>query len=93
MTVPTYSAGVMIVSRSSGSSMKSTFCCGGISEGFEITSTLPFVKCATYPTDGLVAIIERLNSRSSRSRTISICNRPRKPQRKPNPSATDVSGW
>src|SRR5260364_187532 len=32
------------------------------------------------------------NSRSSRSCTMSICNRPRRPQRKPEPSACDDSG-
>ncbi len=34
----------------------------------------------------------RSDSRSNRSRTMSMWSRPRKPQRKPNPSATDVSG-
>ena len=38
-------------------------------------------------TEGAVAIRSRLNSRSSRSWMISRCSRPRKPQRKPKPSA------
>ena len=38
-------------------------------------------------TDGAVAIRSRLNSRSSRSWMISRCSSPRKPQRKPKPSA------
>ena len=33
------------------------------------------------------------NSRSKRSCTISMCNKPKNPQRKPNPKATDDSGW
>src|SRR5947199_123886 len=35
---------------------------------------------------------ERANSRSSRSWTISMCSSPRKPQRNPKPSASEVSG-
>ncbi len=42
-------------------------------------------------TLGAVAIRSRLNSRSNRSRMISRWSRPRKPQRKPKPSAADVS--
>ena len=38
-------------------------------------------------TIGAVAMRSRLNSRSSRSWMISRCSRPRKPQRKPKPSA------
>ena len=43
-------------------------------------------------TPGAVVIRSRSNSRSSRSWTISMCSRPRKPQRNPKPSAVDVSG-
>ena len=41
---------------------------------------------------GAVVIRSRSNSRSSRSWTISMWSRPRKPQRKPKPSAAEVSG-
>ena len=40
----------------------------------------------------IVASSSRSYSRSSRSRTMSMCRRPRKPQRKPKPSAWEVSG-
>ena len=53
---------------------------------------LPSIRCATYSTFGAVATSERLYSRSSRSRMISMCSRPRKPHRNPKPSAPDVSG-
>src|SRR5271165_4447189 len=42
-------------------------------------------------TEGAVAMRSRLNSRSSRSWMISRCSSPRKPQRKPKPSAAEVS--
>src|SRR6201993_3795625 len=42
-------------------------------------------------TLGAVAIKLRSNSRWRRSWMISRCNRPRKPQRKPKPSAAEVS--
>ena len=45
-----------------------------------------------YTTFGAVEIRSRSNSRSSRSREISMCSRPKNPQRNPNPSATEVSG-
>ena len=43
-------------------------------------------------TLGAVVTRSRLNSRSSRSWIISMCRSPKKPQRKPKPSATEVSG-
>ena len=46
-----------------------------------------------YDTLGTVVMTSILNSRSSRSCTISMCRSPRKPQRKPNPRAIDDSGW
>ena len=55
-------------------------------------SISPFVLCTRYSTLGAVAISAKLNSRSSRSFTISMCSRPRKPQRNPKPSAPDDSG-
>jgi len=45
-----------------------------------------------YSTDGADAMRSRLNSRSSRSWTISMWSRPRKPHRNPKPSATELSG-
>ena len=46
-----------------------------------------------YDTLGTVVMTSMLNSRSRRSCTISMCRSPKKPQRKPNPNATDDSGW
>ena len=45
-----------------------------------------------YSTDGADAMRSRSNSRSRRSWMISMWSRPRKPQRKPKPSATELSG-
>jgi hypothetical protein len=52
----------------------------------------PFVCSTWYITLGVVAIRSTANSRRSRSWMISRCRSPRNPQRKPKPSATDVSG-
>ena len=43
-------------------------------------------------TVSAVVIKSRSNSRSRRSWTISICRSPRKPHRKPKPSAVELSG-
>src|SRR5437773_12214565 len=59
--------------------------------GFSTSSTAPSVLWTWYSTFGTVLIRSRLNSRSSRSRTISMWSRPRNPQRKPKPRATDAS--
>ena len=72
--------------------MKSMATASGMSAGLSTASIVPSVRCTRYSTDGAVAMRLMLNSRSSRSRTISMCNRPRKPHRKPKPSAPDVSG-
>ena len=45
-----------------------------------------------YDTFGTVVITFISNSRSRRSCTISIWSKPKKPQRKPKPNATDDSG-
>ena len=92
MIVPVYSAGVMIVSFSIGSSMWSMNWGSGMSEGLSTGKLSPFVRWAMYSTEGAVAISESPNSRSRRSRTMSMCNRPKNPQRKPKPSAALVSG-
>ena len=65
---------------------------GGSSDGFDTTCSEPSVLVMWYSTDGAVEMSDRPNSRSSRSRTISMWSRPRKPQRKPKPSAPEVSG-
>ena len=43
-------------------------------------------------TEGSVVTRSRSNSRSSRSWMTSMCSMPRKPQRKPKPRATELSG-
>src|SRR5439155_491173 len=64
----------------------------GMRLGFSTNSSDPSVRYTWYSTFGTVLIRSSVNSRSSRSRTISMCSRPRNPQRKPKPSATDDSG-
>ena len=63
-----------------------------MSAGEWTTSSLPSVSVTSYSTFGVVASSSRSYSRSSRSRTMSMWSRPRKPQRKPKPSAWLVSG-
>ena len=92
MTVPVYSLGVMMVAESIGSSMWSSRVASGSSVGLSTSSSVPSVRKARYATLGAVAMSERSNSRSRRSRTISMCRRPRKPQRKPMPRAWEDSG-
>src|SRR5215470_17597022 len=53
----------------------------GIFDGLSMSSTSPAVVRMRYCTEGAVMMSERLNSRSSRSCTISMCSMPRKPQR------------
>ena len=64
----------------------------GMSVGEWTIASLPLVSVTSYSTLGVVASSSRSYSRSRRSRTMSMCSRPRKPQRKPKPSAWLVSG-
>ena len=64
----------------------------GICAGLSTATRSPLVREHVYSTLGTVAIRSISYSRRSRSWTISRCSRPRKPQRKPKPSATEVSG-
>ncbi|MNN52228.1 hypothetical protein D3C81_1669130 [compost metagenome] len=57
-----------------------------------MVSTSPLVKVTLNTTLGAVVIRAILNSRSIRSWMISMCRRPRKPQRKPKPKAVEDSG-
>ena len=63
-----------------------------MSDGLWTSITVPSVIVTSNDTDGIVAISSRSYSRSRRSRTMSMCSSPRKPQRKPKPRASDVSG-
>ena len=58
----------------------------------DLVTTAPGVLYRVTTTDGADAMRSRSNSRSRRSWTISMCSRPRKPQRNPVPRATEVSG-
>ena len=89
---PTYSAGVMIIAVMTGSSIFSMLPGSGSFAGLSISRTSPSVVVTRYNTPGAVVTRSMSNSRSSRSWTISMWSRPRNPQRKPKPSATDVSG-
>ena len=65
----------------------------GIFDGFSTLITVAVVELDLVDhADGAVVIRSWSNSRSSRSCTISMCSRPRKPQRKPKPSAWLTSG-
>ena len=90
-TVPTKSAGVMIVANTMGSSTMSYVPGTGISAGLCTTSTSS-PRITRNSTFGAVAISSRSNSRSRRSFTMSMWSNPRNPHRNPKPSAIDVSG-
>ena len=92
MIAPMYSVGVSTVTLTYGSSMLAISLGVGIADGLSTISTRPSTSSSWYSTLGAVATSDRSYSRSSRSRTISMCSRPRNPQRKPKPSAPDVSG-
>src|SRR5215813_2047552 len=64
-----------------GSSICSIRSGDGSFDGLSMSSTSPAVVSTLYCTLGAVTISERLNSRSSRSWTISMCSMPRIPQR------------
>ena len=89
---PTCSAGVRIIAVMTGSSIFLIRPASGSLAGLSISCTSPSVVVTRYSTPGAVVTRSMSNSRSSRSWTISMCSRPRKPQRKPKPSATEVSG-
>ena len=92
ITVPVYSLGRSRVTVRYGSSMNSIWDGDGISEGLSTSIGARRSGGPRYSTLGAVAMRDRSNSRSRRSRTISMCSSPRNPQRNPNPSAPDVSG-
>ena len=90
---PMYWLGVTRLSLTQGSSMTSMSVGFGSSAGLSTTTVAAAVGQLTwYSTDGAEAMRSRPNSRSSRSWTISMWSRPRNPQRKPKPSATELSG-
>ena len=91
---PMYWLGVTTPTRTHGSSMVSMSPAFGIRAGLSTaTDPRPLVRLTRYSTDGALAMRSRSNSRSSRSWTISMWSRPRNPQRNPNPSAIELSGW
>ena len=92
ITAPTCSRGQRIVARMYGSRISSIVARSGMSAGECTRISLPSVSVISYSTLGVVASSSRSYSRSSRSRTMSMWSSPRKPQRKPNPSAWLVSG-
>src|SRR5208283_1336617 len=89
---PTNSFGAMIEARMYGSRISAMSPGSGMSEGLCTTSSSPLVSVTSTSTEGIVASSSRSYSRSRRSRTMSMCRSPRKPQRKPKPSASEVSG-
>ena len=89
---PMYSAGAMIRAFTYGSSIRAMDAGSGRLVGFDRTIISPSVRYTWYSTVGTVVMRSRLNSRSSRSCTISRWSRPRNPHRNPKPSAVEVSG-
>ena len=91
MIVPTNSLGASTVDVTTGS-RTSRILPPGNSLGLVTRISVRSSIVTSYSTLGAVEISSRSNSRSSRSRTISRWSSPRNPTRKPNPSATEVSG-
>ena len=92
MICPMYSLGARIEARMYGSRTSAMRTGSGMSVGLWTGIIEPSVSVTSNSTDGIVAISSRSYSRSRRSRTMSMCSSPRNPQRKPNPSASEVSG-
>ena len=92
MTLPTNSSGTKIVAVMMGSRISSIFDSSGSLNGFSTLISVPSFITTSYTTVGAVVMRSMSYSRSSRSCTMSMCSRPRKPQRKPKPSACETSG-
>ncbi|MNS57542.1 hypothetical protein D3C72_904310 [compost metagenome] len=82
----------MILTLTKGSSVSAMVAGSGHFTGLSTMITSPLLVVTLYSTEGAVVIKLTLYSRSRRSWMISRCNRPKKPQRKPKPKATEVSG-
>ena len=91
ITAPMNSFGVMMSAATIGSTILLILPSGN-SLGLVTWWTVLSSAVTSYGTFGAVEIRSSPNSRSRRSETISMCSRPRKPQRKPKPNATEVSG-
>ena len=94
ITAPMPSCGTRIVARTNGSSMMSMLVGGGSSRR-RVARRGPRRSCRVHPVLDVrgrsPAARGRTRARGARC-TISMCSRPRNPQRKPKPSACDVSG-
>src|ERR1039457_4132013 len=88
---PRYSSRVITVASMRGSSICLISQGSGHLVGLVTSMTSPTVLVTRYRTPGAVVMRSMSNSRSRRSCTISRCSRPRKPQRKPKPGATELS--
>ena len=75
----------MTLAFRTGSAIDTISAAGGSSDGLETTTSDPSPRVTWYSTDGAVEMSERSNSRSSRSRTISMWSRPRKATPEPEP--------
>ncbi|SKU54720.1 Uncharacterised protein [Mycobacteroides abscessus subsp. abscessus] len=91
MIEPMNSLGAITVVLTTGSNTDRILPSGQMDGLVTIISVLSSLT-TRYTTLGAVEMRSRLNSRSRRSRVISMCSNPRKPQRNPKPSATEVSG-
>ena len=91
MTGPTNSWGTRMLAVMYGSRTSAISFGGGSEAGLSINRVSPSVVTISKTTVGAVEMRFRPYSRSRRSCTISMCSRPRKPQRKPKPSAAEDS--
>ena len=91
MMLPIYSGLLIMVALIKGSSILSIRLGSGICVGLFTVIISPLDVVAIKLTLGTVVITVWLNSLSKRSCIISMCSMPKKPQRKPKPSACDVS--
>ena len=89
---PMFSFGQMISILTIGSRMPLMRDPSGRSAGLWISTCVPSLRSTLYDTVGAVCTIDTPPSRSRRSCTMSMCRRPRNPQRKPKPSASLCCG-
>ena len=94
INAPVYSVGVIISRRTYGSKISWNVMGSGSFAGVSMScsSRSSPLRMILYTTDGAVMIKSKSYSRSKRSCTMSMCRRPKKPHRKPNPMAVEVSG-
>ncbi|MCY1452496.1 hypothetical protein D9M71_694190 [compost metagenome] len=92
ITLPRWVCGTRMLARQIGSRISSIDDRSGSFDGLSTYTVSPFFSTTSNTTVGAVVIRSRSYSRSRRSWMISMCSMPRKPIRKPKPSASELSG-